>query len=269
MVRYEQELQEIITLIQRAGNVVMDVYHSDYDIQLKDDQSPVTQADLLSEKTILNGLQGTSHGIISEEAGILPGTSGLYWVIDPLDGTKDFIQKTDEFSIMIGLLDHNHPLLGVVYAPALDKLWYALEGKGAFVLQKGERKPITVSKEDKLSKYRLVISRNHFRQEDKDVADQLGITSFTKMGSVGIKYAMLAEGNAELCIYTTGFLGLWDCCAPHAILRESGGRIFDRDGNDPVYDLSTKKMTKGFIGTNGKHTDEVLNILKTMSNPPR
>ena len=267
MVSYEQDVQNIITLVKQAGHDIMEIYHSDYDIRMKDDQSPVTQADLISEKTLLEGLQGSSHGIISEEAGIRSGTSDLYWVIDPLDGTKDFIQKTGEFSIMVGLLDHDHPVLGVVYAPALDTLWYAYEGGGAFVNHKGKQQPITVSKEDTLSKYRLVISRNHFRQEDKDVADQLGITTFTKMGSVGIKYATLAEGKAELCIYTTGFLGLWDCCAPHAILREAGGEVFDVDGGDPTYDLSTKKMARGFIGTNGKHTDEVLSILKTMCSP--
>ena len=122
--------------------------------------------------------------------------------------------------------------------------------------------PERLPDEEDLKKYRLVISRFHFRDEDKAVADRLGITSFKKMGSVGIKYSRIAEAKAELCVYTTGFLGLWDCCAPHAILKEAGGDLIDIHGNEPEYNFSSLKMENGFIGTNGKNKNEVIDSIK-------
>lgn len=263
MSEYRTELQTIIPLLREVGKEVMKIYNEDYEVENKDDDSPLTKADRLSHEMLTKKLSSSfDHGIVSEESENLNQEKNKQWIIDPLDGTYDFIQKTGEFSIMVALIDDNKPVLGFVYAPAIDKLWYALAGEGAYVVEEGEEKSISPSKTEKLQDYRLVISRNHFRQRDKDVADRLGITNFKRMGSVGVKFCGIAEGAAELCVYTTSKMGVWDDCASHVILKEAGGEVFDIEGNEPVYNLETRTMDKGFIGTNGYNKEKILNSIR-------
>ncbi|MGM5482608.1 MAG: 3'(2'),5'-bisphosphate nucleotidase CysQ family protein [Nanobdellota archaeon] len=262
MVNYKSELNAAIDAAKESGSKVMKVYYSDYKVETKEDDSPLTKADRLSNEILTKRLSKFDYGIVSEEAENIDTNNAIQWIIDPLDGTSDFIQKTGEFSVMIALVVKSEPVLGVVYAPAVDKLWYATKGDGAYLLSENRTKKINVSQTQNLSDYRLVISRNHFRQNDKDVADRLGITNFRKMGSVGVKFASIAEGEAELCVYTTDKMGVWDDCASHVILKEAGGDVFDIEGNEPVYDLTSRKMDKGFIGTNGMNKGEIINSVK-------
>jgi 3'(2'), 5'-bisphosphate nucleotidase len=243
---------DIIKAVRLAGETVMDIYNKDFSVEYKDDSSPVTQADLRSNDILIDCLKKTGYGILSEETGHT-GSKEVFWVIDPLDGTTDFIQKTGEFSIMVGLVRGKKPVLGIVYAPAINKLYYAQKGKGAFLNDK--RIYISNQKEQ-----RMVISRNHFREKDKAIAKRIGVKEFLKMGSVGVKYGMIAEGKAEVCIYTTDKLGLWDCCAPQIILIEAGGQVFDTQGKIPQYNPDIRNMQKGFIGCN-KGRENILNAI--------
>ncbi len=268
MAGFDEELRIALEAVRDVGLRVMEIYETDYDIETKNDNSPLTKADRLSHEMLVSRLSSFTYNIISEEADDVlgkdksDGNTGTQWVIDPLDGTSDFIQKTGEFSIMVALLKEGRPVLGVVYAPAVDKLWYGVEGKGAFAVESGVERKIFVSPIKDLEDYRLVISRNHFRQKDKDVADSLGITEFKKMGSVGIKFCRIAEGLAELCVYTTGKMGVWDDCASHIILKEAGGDVFDVNGCEPIYDLKSRKMENGFIGTNGKNRERIIESIR-------
>jgi 3'(2'),5'-bisphosphate nucleotidase len=241
---------EVIDIIRKAGERVLEIYNSDFETEYKDDKSPLTLADLESEIILVEGLKKFNFGIVTEESKF-SGNKEKFWVIDPLDGTKDFIQKTDEFSIMVALVENNIPILGFVYAPALDKLYYAEKGKGSFLIEKGIEKKLNVNSINETKKLKMVISRNHFRQEDKDIALKLGVTDFISKGSVGVKYGFIAEGKADLCIYTTNFLGIWDSAAPHIILKEANGLIFDIFGNEPKYFCDKLKMDNGFIGSVG------------------
>lgn len=259
---YGTEIKTVLEAVREVGKEVMRIYEGDHEVETKDDDSPLTKADRLSHDILNKRLQGFGYGIVSEEAENTDINNKMQWVIDPLDGTSDFIQKTGEFSIMVALIDNKEPVVGVVYAPAVDKLWYAIKGNGAYLIENGQEKKINVSETKELSGYRLVISRNHFRQKDKDVADRLGISSFQKMGSVGVKFSSIAQGNAELCVYTTDKMGVWDDCASHVILKEAGGDVFDIDGNEPVYNLESRKMDRGFIGTNGKNKEKIIESIK-------
>ena len=240
----------------------MDLYDTEYWIDKKSDDSPVTKADHLSEEVILNKLPKENIGLLAEESGFKSKILKQNWIIDPLDGTKDFLQGTDEFAIMIGLLKEGSPVLGVIYSPATKEFLYAIEGQGAYLKNEKGQSAISVSQIDKLSEYRMVISRNHFREKDKNIAEQLGVSDFRPVGSVGIKYSTLARGDADICIYSTGALGLWDCCAPQIILEEAGGNVMDLRGKEPFYNLNSKKMENGFVGTNGKNKKEIVKILR-------
>ena len=262
MDEYEKELKTLLDALKEAGREVMKVYEGEFDVEIKSDNSPLTKADRISNEIITSRLSVFNHGIVSEEGKDFLAGEKLSWVIDPLDGTSDFIQKTGEFSLMAALLKNGKPVIGAVYAPVIDCLWYACFGKGAFLVKQGQEKKISVSSQEVLGDYRFVISRNHFREQDKVVAESLGIKTFKKMGSVGVKFCRIAQGDAELCVYTTDKLCIWDTCAPHIILKEAGGEVFDIYGKEPVYFLEDKKMKNGFIGTNGKNKDSVIFSVK-------
>jgi 3'(2'),5'-bisphosphate nucleotidase len=254
--------KEVIEIVKKAGKKVMQIYNSDYEITNKKDKSPVTIADLESEKILIKGLERFGYGIVSEESGFIGESTDKFWVMDPLDGTKDFIQKTGEFAVMVGLVEGSKPILGVVYCPALDKLYYAQKGKGAFLVEKGEARRIKVNSGKKKEDLLMVISNNHFRQKDKDIAVRLGVKEFKGMGSVGVKFCAIAEGMGDLCVYTTNKLGIWDACAPHVILKEAGGEVFDLLGGELEYFTDRLNVENGFIGSIGFRSE----VLDSISN---
>ncbi|MFP4403855.1 MAG: 3'(2'),5'-bisphosphate nucleotidase CysQ [Candidatus Woesearchaeota archaeon] len=253
-------IEDVIDIIKKAGKKVLEIYNSDYETFFKEDKSPITLADLESEKILIEGLKKYGFGIISEESKF-QGNKEKFWVIDPLDGTKDFIQKTDEFCIMVALVEDNTPILGFVYLPAFDKLYYAEKDKGSFLIEKEIEKRLKVNNILETKKLKMVISRNHFRQKDKEIALNLGITNFQEMGSVGVKFCTISEGISDLCIYTTSKLGIWDCAAPQIILKEANGLVFDIFGNEPKYYYNRLNMKNGFIGCSN-FKDDILKQIK-------
>ncbi len=253
MIDSSEYLDQIKKLTRKAGNALMEFYKQEYRVTKKKDNSPVTDADLRSEEILIEELSFTKYGIISEETGLIEGKdNSAFWVVDPLDGTRDFIDNTGEFSVMVGLLHEGNPVLGVVYAPVTNKLWYATKGSGAHLFQNGQQKQIKVNNKESLDYFKVIASRNHFSSEDKAIVNQLGINRVARMGSLGIKFCSIAGGKADLTFYTTDRLGIWDCCAPHAILEEAGGKILDTDGNHPKYDLQRQRMNDGIVGIGSK-----------------
>jgi 3'(2'), 5'-bisphosphate nucleotidase len=255
-------IDEIIDLTKKAGRKALKYYEKDYSIEEKKDESPVTEADFASEEILIDGLKPTDHGIIAEEAGLIEGNSDdKFWIVDPLDGTQDFIDKTGEFSIMVGLLERGKPAMGVVFAPAQEKLWYAARGEGAYLVENGTERRIQVSAKKDLENYVLIASRNHFSAQDEAIAGELGVKTITRMGSLGIKFAAIAEGNADLVYYTTDKLGIWDCCAPQVILEEAGGKALDLKGEELTYDLIGRRMKDGIVGIGGDDRSDVVKVI--------
>ncbi|MFW6190255.1 MAG: 3'(2'),5'-bisphosphate nucleotidase CysQ family protein [Candidatus Bipolaricaulota bacterium] len=254
---------EVIELSKEAGEEAMGYYHRDYSVEEKADESPVTEADMTSERILIEGLKRTGYNILAEETGLIEGErDDVYWIVDPLDGTQDFIDKTGEFSIMVGLLVDGYPEFGVVYAPALGKLWYAARGEGAHLIEDGRRLDLAVADKGSVSDYKLIASRNHFSEKDEEISRRLGIEKITRMGSLGIKFCTIAEARGDLVYYTTDKLGIWDCCAPHVILEEAGGEVFDVEGRSLKYDLEDRRMEKGVVGLGGGPRDAVVSILE-------
>ncbi len=159
-----KEVKDVINIAKKAGEKILEIYDTDYKKYEKRDKSPVTEADLISEKIILQGLKKYNYGFLSEEKGdnLRNLNNGKNWVIDPLDGTLDFIQKTGEFSIMVGLVCRGEPILGVVYQPTEDKVYFAEKGRGAYLAYKGAIRKLRVSQISKMEEVRLLSSRNHF-----------------------------------------------------------------------------------------------------------
>lgn len=246
-------LQQAIVLAKEAGKEVLKIYSRDFCIQKKQDDSPVTEADLVSEKIILQGLRTTGFGILSEEtkAEDLWFKKDKVWVVDPLDGTLDFIQKTGEFSIMLALLENKEPVLGVVYQPTMDKLYFAQKGKGAFVQDgRGSPKKLRVSEISDFQGARVILSRNHCTPSQLDFVKQAGFGSVKQVGSAGLKIGLIAEGKAEAYFTESDKIHQWDTAAGEIILKEAGGTVASLKGEPLVYGGEKTNHQDGILACN-------------------
>ncbi|MBT5016361.1 3'(2'),5'-bisphosphate nucleotidase CysQ [Candidatus Peregrinibacteria bacterium] len=247
-------LDEIIPVVRQAGEEIMKIYDEDHGIQEKKDRSPVTKADLLANEMICNHLEKYGYPILSEESKDDHSrlTAKKVWVVDPLDGTMDFIQKTDEFSIMVGLLEDNVPVLGIVYQPAQDKLYYGIKDQGSYLVEGDKETKLQVSNITNLSEARAIISRNHLSDETLAILNKVGISQMVKCGSNGIKIGKIAAGEADFFVNPTDRMGEWDSCALEIILKEAGGEITGVNGVPLVYNQEEPRNRLGILATNRK-----------------
>lgn len=224
-------MSAVIQIARQAGQVVMEVYESDgFEVMLKTDQSPLTQADLAAHRCIVDGLSRLleQYPVVSEEddASHAKGSDNRFWLIDPLDGTKEFIARSDEFTINIALIEHGEPILGVVFAPALDLLYCGMRNMGAALIrQEGITGLHLEDNQPMISPCRVVASKNHLNQETQTFIDHLGEVVMVQAGS-SLKICRVAEGMAD--IYPRmGPTSEWDTAAAHAILTAAGGVLVD------------------------------------------
>lgn len=235
-----RELLEALTALAReAGAAVMAVYASDFDVAVKADASPVTRADVEAERIILAGLARLAPDVpvIAEEdcaAGHRAETGPLFFLVDPLDGTKEFVSRNGEFTVNIALIENGEPVLGVVFAPALGRLWRGARGLGAECvgLADGSVRPITVRAAPKDGLV-AVGSRSHGGPETTRWLENFPVTAFTTAGS-SLKLCLVAEGEADL-YPRLGRTMEWDVAAGDAVLRAAGGLVTRLDATPLAY----------------------------------
>lgn len=249
----DQTLLEAVERIAReAGDAIMKVYARDFSVEEKEDKSPLTEADQAAHYVIVRGLQSLSVRlpILSEEdmegfAGV--NAHGRYWLVDPLDGTKEFIKRNGEFTVNIALIENGVPVLGVVTAPALGTAYVAAEGVGAFKVEKdGQRHAIQVAGQPaEGSTWRVVGSRSHPSPDLAAWLDTLGTHEMLPMGS-SLKLCLIAEGKAD-AYPRLGPTCLWDTGAAHAVVRYAGGRVETLEGEPLSYANPTEKLNPYFV----------------------
>ncbi len=255
------DLEEIVNIAKSAGDAIMEIYNRDFTIEYKDDKSPLTEADLKSNEIIIDGLEALnstfniqhptfkSIPILSEEGKEIPYEERkhweYFWCIDPIDGTKEFIKKNGEFTVNIALIHKDTPVLGVVYAPALGDMYYAVKGKGAFKaivndelwmlngkenLQNAKRLPLQHNN-DPENTLTIVASKSHLSEETQDLIDHLTSNiqnpTFISKGS-SLKLVMVAEGAADIYPRLAPTME-WDTAAADAIVREAGKMTYQYD----------------------------------------
>lgn len=248
-----KELKDSIRLIRTAGEAVLNIYERKPNTFRKKDRSVVTEADLVSQKIISDGLSKYKYGILSEEGDddISRLKMKRVWILDPLDGTLDFLQKTGEFSIMLALVENGQPILGVVFKPDEDKLYYAEKGEGSFLIERdGKPKRLKVSDISGISEAKYLLSRNHLSELEKKLEDSGEGEKFTHMGSFGVKWGIIAEGRAEVNVNPSNKSSQWDTAAPEVILREAGGEVTDLSGKEFVYNVRETKNLNGVVASN-------------------
>jgi len=252
-ININSEFEKLIPFVRFVGEEVLKIYNSEICVDIKEDNSPVTQADILANDLIVDFLrmEFSDCGIISEEVSELDSGGRMVFVIDPIDGTKGFISKNGEFAIMIGVLYDFRPIFGIVYEPVTGRLFVAERNVGSFLsVDNSEFVKLKVSDVSDFIFVRMFRSRNHFSVMDKFLVDKLGIPNFGFMGSIGIKVCKICADENDIYINLSSRLGKWDCCAPQIILEEAGGEVFDKFGNELDYSVSCRRMVNGFIGIN-------------------
>lgn len=244
-----------------AGAEVLRRY-GDGRYRLKGEAGPVTEADLASNRIIVEAIGALYPGeaMLSEE--VKDGHERLgadpVWIVDPLDGTKEFLSENGEFAVMIGLVVEGRPVLGVVYAPARGVLYAAAAGEGAWADRgPGRRDRLWCAPADP-SALRLVGSRSHAEPVLVRMQDALGIRDVQPSGSAGIKCALIAEGTRDLYIHPSSHLKEWDTCAPEALLVEAGGRVTDCLGEPLRYNKASPDQPRGIVACAAEVADHVL-----------
>lgn len=231
-------LEAVILITRQAGKIVLDIYGTDFDVRGKKDTSPVTEADELAEACILERLAALAPGIpvISEEAaaaGHIPQVGERFWLVDPLDGTKEFISRNGEFTVNVALIENGVPVLGVVLAPALDRLFAGAQGVGAFVEENRVRTRIAC-REVPADGFDVVASRSHGDASALDAfLDGRKVRSLKSAGS-SLKICLVAAGEADL-YPRLGRTMEWDIGAGHAVLAAAGGSIQTLNGKELRY----------------------------------
>lgn len=234
-------LLQIITIAREAGQAIMAIYADPANaVMTKEDNSPLTQADLAADRVISNGLQALNLGwpILSEESAQTVYADRKnwqrFWLVDPLDGTKEFIKRNGEFTVNIALIDNGQPILGVVYAPVLDVCYSAARGVGAFVKKDIKaNQPIRAQTASNDQPIKVVASRSHADERTASVLKKLGEYQCISMGS-SLKLCLVAEGAAHF-YPRLGPTMEWDTAAAHAVVSEAGGVVQDRQGNELTY----------------------------------
>ena len=215
-----------------AGERILEVYNSDdFDVEVKGDNSPLTKADKAAHNQIVTALKQTDLPVLSEEGADISYNTrkewDYFWMVDPLDGTKEFIKRNGEFTVNIALIHKGKSILGVVYSPVLKQLFFASIGNGAFKSENSKEAPIKVSSfSSEQIGLRVVASRSHLNDETKGFIDQLKQPEIVSMGS-SLKFMIVAEGNAE---YYPRFAPTmeWDTAAAQIIVEEAGGSVIDQ-----------------------------------------
>jgi 3'(2'), 5'-bisphosphate nucleotidase len=261
------KLKEIIKSVKKAGEAILRIYEKPKGIYKKEDNSVVTEADLIAEKIVSSALKSFGYPILSEESkdDLTRLKKEKVWILDPLDGTLDFLQKTGEFSIMLGLVSKGEPILAVVYKPSGDKLYFAERGRGAYMEESGKpAKKLKVSSVDGFSDARILFSRNHLGEVEKKFINQQKMREVRYMGSFGVKLGLIAEGKAEGHFNPSSKTSEWDVCAPGLILSESGGRLTGMRGEEFIYNKKETKNLHGVVASNSLLHEKIIEGAKNI-----
>jgi 3'(2'), 5'-bisphosphate nucleotidase len=256
----EQLLQPVTAIALRACEAVLEIYNSDFAIEHKDDDTPLTAADLASHHSICKDLEGLTPGIpiLSEESDSLPYTArqswDTYWLVDPLDGTREFVKRNGEFTVNIALIHKHRPVLGAVYVPVSKSGFFASIGKGAYRVDNGET-PVRIHTRPASPNHLTVAgSRTHGNDLQQRFIDSLGPGTKTVTIGSSIKFCLVAEGKID--IYPRfGPTSEWDTAAAQCIVEEAGGMVTDTRFRPLQYNTKESLLNPHFLVIGDKQFD--------------
>ena len=243
-------VEPLLQLARDAGAAIMQIYVQDFAVGLKEDRSPLTAADMAAHHLIVDGLARLTPGIpvLSEESASVPWdvrrTWERYWLVDPLDGTREFVKKNGEFTVNIALIDAGVPVFGVVFAPALDDLLYGIRGVGAFVCDGHSRVPVA-TRQPAAAPLHVAASRSHMDPRTAAAIGRMGEVELLGMGS-SLKFCRMAE--ARLDVYPRfAPTSEWDTAAGQCVLEAAGGVVITLDGAPLAYNSKDSLLNPDFL----------------------
>ena len=251
---YQKIVTDVKEITIEAGKKIMEIYNSpDFEIEIKSDNSPITRADKAANDYIVQKVKEKypDFGLLSEESKDTKERlhKEYVWVIDPLDGTKEFIKRNGEFTVNVGLVKNGKPVVGVVLIPVKNEIYYAVEGGGAFYESlNGENLKISASHKSEYNEMVMVKSRSHASEKLMKLIDKYKFKDVKDSGS-SIKICLIAHGLADI-YFRFGNTNEWDICAAHCVLSEAGGKMTDCLGNTLIYNKVDPLNRNGFIASN-------------------
>ena len=263
----EQLVDPVVAIATRAGAAILEIYSTDFGVEAKEDESPLTQADMAAHRSIIAGLEALTPDIpvLSEEAGLpefeVRRQWQRYWLVDPLDGTREFVKRNGEFTVNIALIEEHCPVLGVVHVPVSGKTYLGVAGVGSELRsENGERRAIGVAIESS-SPVRVVGSRSHRGASLDAFLEKLVDFEMVPMGS-SLKFCLVAEGAAD--IYPRlGPTSEWDTAAAQAVVEQAGGTVLQLDGNPLNYNAKPDILNPHFLVA-GPQDHDWLGILSSV-----
>ena len=248
---WEKELKTAIEAGLLAKDKIMEIYHQKYDVEIKEDDSPVTIADKTADRIIREYLSSKfpTHAFLTEESEDHDDrlNNDFVWIVDPVDGTKDFIAKDDQFTTNIALAYKHKVVVGVVVAPARDEIYFASEGNGAFYQILGE-KPVRIHASDKLDDLTFLTSVFHFTKDEEALIERHSdkIKHVMKLGS-SLKPCAIAHGLAEITFRSSPNTKEWDTAASQVIVEQAGGIFLEPNKQRIVYNREDVHNRKGYV----------------------
>jgi 3'(2'), 5'-bisphosphate nucleotidase len=251
-------VRDIADLMNQAGQAIMQIYKNTVEVNYKQDDSPLTNADAKAHRIITNHLASYNIPILSEENvedSTYDGDQPIdcYWLVDPLDGTKEFIKQNGQFTINIALIDHGRPVFGMIYLPALEEYYYAISGHGSYKMIKDQTYVIKCSHIQSLNLATIAVSVSHLNTKDQNFINKNQIPHVKPLGS-SLKYCRIAEGEVDLSVRYSPLMQ-WDIAASQIIVEEAGGRLTDFQRRQYHYqyanDMDILKLQDGLIVDNG------------------
>lgn len=257
----ERLLPQVAAIARTAGAAILDVYAGSFAVQSKADDSPLTAADLAAHHIIVDGLRGLEPPwpVLSEEAADIPWSQRRqwqrYWLVDPLDGTREFVKRNGEFTVNIALIEEGEPVLGVVLAPVNGELYAACRGSGARMERAPGSVPMALETSAAQHPLRVAGSRSHGLSEQQAMLAPLGPQQHIPLGS-SLKFCLIAAAGADLYL-RLGPTSEWDTAAGHCVLREAGGDVLDLEGRPLRYNSKDSLINPSFIAFGDTSVDWV------------
>jgi 3'(2'), 5'-bisphosphate nucleotidase len=270
---FTRELETAARIAREASELVRGYHGKQLDVQIKGSDEPVTEADHAASALIVARLRDAfpDDVVLSEE---LPDTGerigqSRVWMVDPIDGTRDFVRGETGFVVMLGLTIDGRPMVGAVGHPLSGFVYAGVPGAGAWREDAaGARMPLRTSTVSRPPDIRLVASKSHRTARIDAVKRALQITDEMNVGSIGLKIGLVSEALRDLYVYLGGRTKIWDTCGPEAILTAAGGRMTDVDGQPLVYDRPDLYNRRGIVASNGLLHARAIAVTRTLL-PPR
>lgn len=243
-------LDPVNTIALQAGKKILQIYNTEFSVDIKEDRSPLTEADMAAHHVIVDGLASLeSYPILSEESADVPFSERMawetYWLVDPLDGTKEFIKRNGDFTVNIALIHHHEPVLGVVYVPVKDQCYFAAQGCGAFKRTGADLVQKITARQEMPVNPIVAGSRSHRTPELESFIENLPGHELISIGS-SLKFCLVAEGAAD--IYPRlGPTSEWDTAAAQCVVEEAGGAVTDLEGRQLQYNTKASILNPYFL----------------------